>query len=1007
MFNKISQKTDYTTQFLTKSIQNVRKSLETLTINNTFAASVLLNGITMKRIATLLLSSLLLTITVFANPIDPEKAGEIANNFWNSKVQHANTEHLIMHSPTKMAKAGSRINIQESNPQYYIYAPDNNKGFVIVSGDDALAPVIGYSTEYTGENSEMPAALVEWLNEYSMYVDDVRAGKAAPAERAAKAGKTAVAPMLQTSWDQSAPYNNLCPEVNGQKTPTGCTATAMAQIMKFHEWPITPIKAISWTSNITGKKETIDLTKRTYNWDNMLPHYRNGYTAAQAQEVAQLMVDVGKAINSSYSPEGTGSNEIYALNGFVNVFNYSKAARVIKRTDVTEDEYVTAIRENLEARQPVMSVGFGINFEGGHAYVFDGIDENDMIHIDWGWNGAYNGYFDMTYMSPDGIGTGGGTGTYNVGQAIIVNIAPSGESDVNSENVGLVEFGIYKPDTDNEKVYTYTSKYSGNAAKFKVSTFITNRSHSNTQLEFALAVKKGDGTFQHLNYGALNGDLQPGYYTKGYFDFTVDVVNKNYYNYLEKGTYELKLLYKNAGGEYVEIISDQNCLMLDVNETSATLRHALPDIHVSSVELTTPNPRIGSTIKFNARFMNKNTHNSTVVVAPIINTIRPDGSVISDTLKKATKLFEVIDNRDIFVEFSTSNQFLEIGDCYITFTYNKSTYYERTNTFNTSLAESVSGKSDTFAINEEDPEGSPAITAITASDITNGSILNVSATVTNQTYAGYTYSGDLALVLRNTSTNQTFTVAEGKATNLGKNKAVTLSYKSSDYFPTLPAGKYEVMVCETSNNMERIPHEVQKTFNITVGESAVPYINGRTSVCDKQVVAGDSVDVRLMLGSYNGTFDGYVRINTSSGLTPILRSNYIPVTIAEGEKLQLDVACLCGAKATMGKWTLVIKYFDKNKRELGTLSNNTFTYARNDYFWVGDETAIEEVESVGGATVTVCGSTITITNADDALVTVYSSDGREVYHGTDNIIQVASGLYIVTVQNSATKVFVR
>lgn len=953
--------------------------------------------------------SVLLTSTIFAGPITPEKADAIAKEFWNTELKQPNTEFLTLKSPAKMAKAGSRINIGESDPQYYIYTAESN-GFVIVSGDDQLAPIVGYSTYTFCENSEMPAALIEWLNEYSQYVDEVRAGNVTPAQRSAKTGKSAVAPMLQTTWDQSAPYNNLCPEVNGQKTPTGCTATAMAQIMKFHEWPITPIKAISWTSNITGKTETIDLKKRTYNWDNMLPHYRNGYTAEQAKEVAQLMVDVGKAIHSSYSPEGTGSNSIYALNGFVNVFDYSKAARIIERTDVTEEEYVTAIRENLEARQPVMSVGYGINYEGGHAYVFDGIDENDMIHIDWGWNGAYNGYFDMTYMSPDGIGTGGGTGTYNVGQAIIVNITPRGENDVNSAAPGLVEFGIYKPGTQENPVYNYTANYSNNTAKFKVSAFVANFSHTAfNNIEIALGVKKSNGTYQILQNVKFDGySFEPlRYLSSNFFDFEINNSNKNYYNYLEKGTHQLMLLYRNSDGELTEIISDQNCLLLDVNETSAILRHALPDIHVSSVELTTPNPRIGSTIKFNAKFINKNTHNTNVLVVPIINTIRPDGSVAKDTLKKVARLFEVIDNRDIHVEYNTPNQFKEVGDCYITFTYNWCTDYSQPSSYSASLGESISGKSDTFTINEETPGGSPAITAITASDITNGSVLNVSATVTNQTYAGYTYSGDLALVLRNTGTNQTFTVATGKATNLGKNKTVTLSYKSSDYFPTLPAGKYEVMVCETSNNMERIPHAVQKTFNITVGESAVPYINGRTSISDAQVVAGDSVDVRLMLGSYNGTFDGYVRINTSSGLTPILRSDYVPVTIAEGEKQQIDVACLCGAKATMGKWTLVIKYFDKNKRELGTLSNNTLTYARNDYFWVGDETAIEEVESVGDATVTVRGNTITIANAEDALVTVYSADGREVYKGTDNTIQVARGMYIVTVQNCATKVFVR
>ena len=966
----------------------------------------------MKRFTTLLLSSLLLVTTVLANPIDPDKANEIALGFWNKTVKSQYKGTLTPISRTEMSKAGSRFVTPKANPGFYIFTPENEEGFVIISGDDELPSIVGYST--TAKADEMPPALCELLNVYDMYVEDVRAGKATPAQRSAKAGKSAVAPMLQTTWDQSSPYNNMCPEVNGHKTPTGCTATAMAQIMKFHEWPITPIKAISWTSNITGKKETIDLTKRTYNWDKMLPHYRNGYTAEQAKEVAQLMVDVGKAIQSSYSLSGTGSNSIYALDAFVNIFNYSKAARLIERSDVTEEEYVTAIRENLEARQPVMSVGYGINYEGGHAYVFDGIDENDMIHIDWGWSGAFNGYFDMTYMSPDGIGTGGGTGTYNVGQAIIVNITPRGENDTNNAELGLVEFGIYEPGTTESPLYKYTASYSNNTAKFKVSAFVANFSHSTfNDIEIALGVKKSNGTYKILKNAKFEGySFEPlRYLSSNFFDFEINNANKNNYSYLEKGTHELKLLYTNSDGEYIEIISDKNSLILDVNETSATLRHALPDIHVSSVELTTPSPRIGSTIKFNAKFINKNTHNSNVLVVPIINTVRPDGSVVKDTLKKVTKLFEVIDNRDINVEFNTSSQFKEVGDCYITFTYNWCTDYSITSTYNTSLGESISGKSDTFTINEEAPGGSPAITAINASDITNGATLNVSATVTNQTSAGYSYSGDLVLVLRNTGTGQTYTIAEGTATNLGKNKTMTLSYKSSDYFPVLPSGRYEVLVWETSNNMEPITHVVQKTFSITESENAAPYINGRTSICDRQIIAGDSVDVNLALGSHNGTFNGYVRINTSDGLIPILRSDYIPVTIAEGEKLSLDIACICGSKATMGKWTLIIKYFDKNKRELGTLSNNTLTYSDNNYFWVGDETAVDKVENVGNVTITVSGKTITINNAEDALVTIHSADGREVYKGTDRTVKVAGGLYIVTVQQggttSATKVFVK
>ena len=105
----------------------------------------------MKRFTTLLLSLLLLTGTVFANPIDPEKAGEIANKFWNSNLKQAKLNTLILQSPTKMAKAGSRINIKENDPQYYIYTPEDKNGFIIVSGDDALAPIVGYSTTGNGD----------------------------------------------------------------------------------------------------------------------------------------------------------------------------------------------------------------------------------------------------------------------------------------------------------------------------------------------------------------------------------------------------------------------------------------------------------------------------------------------------------------------------------------------------------------------------------------------------------------------------------------------------------------------------------------------------------------------------------------------------------------------------------------------------------------------------------------------------------------------------------------
>ena len=303
----------------------------------------------MKKTTTLSILILFFAITAFAGPVDPEKALEIANSFWKSIPEQEQSElHL---SPVGPSKSAGRDGVQKADAQYYLFAPEDKSGFVIVSGEDRLAPVVGYSTGAC--MGEMPPALAEWLDEYSCFVDDVRAGAVEPVRTTAGTGK-AIEPMLKTSWNQSAPYNNYCPEVNGQKTPTGCTATAMAQIMKFHEWPVKATKNINWMSNITGKEEYVNLTSHSYKWSDMLDHYRNGYTQAQADAVAQLMVDAGKAIHSSYALAGTGSSEIYVSYALVDVFDYSPDVTVVRRSEYTEDEYIAIIRENLEARQPLL-----------------------------------------------------------------------------------------------------------------------------------------------------------------------------------------------------------------------------------------------------------------------------------------------------------------------------------------------------------------------------------------------------------------------------------------------------------------------------------------------------------------------------------------------------------------------------------------------------------------------------------------------------------------------------
>ena len=216
----------------------------------------------MKRFTTLLLSSLLLTITVFANPIDPDKAYEIASGVWKDCIKKNSDGALKLIPRNKMSKVGNRFGTKEQTPGFYVFSPVDGQGFVIVSGDDELAPIVGYST--TAKAGEMPPALCDLLSVYDMYVEDVRNGIAEPMQPVVTASNSSIEPMLTTTWNQDSPYNLQCPQINGSYTPTGCTATATAQIMKFHNWPEKASKSFTWHNNVTGKDEYVNTSSHKY-----------------------------------------------------------------------------------------------------------------------------------------------------------------------------------------------------------------------------------------------------------------------------------------------------------------------------------------------------------------------------------------------------------------------------------------------------------------------------------------------------------------------------------------------------------------------------------------------------------------------------------------------------------------------------------------------------------------------------------------------------------------------
>ena len=964
----------------------------------------------MKKTATLLTLILFFAVTAFAGPVDPDKALEIANSFWKSNSL-SGKKAVILQLATEngMSKSGSRLDIEENDAQYYLITPEEGNGFIIVSGEDQLSPIVGYSTANTAD--EMPPALADWLSLYSEYVDDVRTGKIEPVITKGATGP-AIAPLLQTSWNQSTPYNNYCPTVNGQKTPTGCTATAMAQVMKFHEWPASPKKAITWDNNITGNTETIDITKNVYAWDNMLDHYRNGYTTEQADAVARLMIDVGKAIGSRYEPSGTGSNEVNAARALVNVFDYSPQIKVLKRNECTYDEFLSVIRENLEARQPLVHTGQAQSFAAGHAFVCDGIDENNYVHIDWGWDGAYNGYFDLGSMAPGGSGIGGGQDRYNVYQSIIANIRPRAADEADrSGDPSLYVYDVVDKNHDNSVVDEYTAKFVSGMANFRVIAQFLNWSHSTVNLQYMLSITSADGKFNKMNTISEAVEI-PTDNIKGYYiDFYVNNSNTTNANYLAEGTYYIEVYHKDANGNKVKMKGENNRLILEVGKTNAKLSKALPDVSVSGFEFRgTPPTFPNDEISFDVALRNNNTNNALVVVVPIINRINGD-KVVSDTLVDAGEVVNVFDNTDFLVTYSLESVSNVGGEHYVTFAYDMRNSYiiNMEEKVDKSRLKSISGQSKTFTIYDIPTTPMPIVTAVTSNSPNFGENLNLAVRILNNSSAS-AYNGTIGIFAEKDGMKTL--MHQSKVEELSAGGTYIIKYSSANYIFNLDPGTYKVTACElVDNEWAMITHNGDFSFVLQNPTKCILYANNRIDFNGgkNEVGRGDSIDILTDIECRYGNFDGYVRMNVLNGISMVLRSNHIPVSMKDGESLNINLRSMCGESAPCRDWKVNIVYYDNNKRQLGTVIVNDVTYPDNGKFYVSETTAIDDVRD-SSATITTAKGTISIDGA--VSVKILGMDGRTVYSGTATTLNVGNGMYVVVTEDadgiiSAEKVLVK
>ena len=385
----------------------------------------------MKKI--LFIASMLLAFTAAASPITPLDAQKIASNHVGQRRSGVKVQATPVNLKSRLAAPGAQAS-------FYIFNTTNDKGYVIVSGDDRTMPILGYVDNGNFDPNNIPPNMKEMLEHYAQEISMLdQLGITRENLTAPRPTHNSISPMITTHWNQGEPYWDQCPEFldldeNGDtirdRAYTGCVATSMAQIMNYYKYPLYCTQTIpSYEMTYYWNEEyyitdTDPLPPIVFDWDNMKDNYTGAETQAEKDAVAWLMLYAGCAARMNYGINASSTSDPYIPTAFNDYFNYD--AKLVYRSDYEQADWEEMIYQELFAGRPIIYNGRS-GTGGGHSFVCDGYAYGDYFHINWGWGGLGDGYFVLSVLNPY---AGGGVASvtsaegYNIDQTAIIGITP-------------------------------------------------------------------------------------------------------------------------------------------------------------------------------------------------------------------------------------------------------------------------------------------------------------------------------------------------------------------------------------------------------------------------------------------------------------------------------------------------------------------------------------------------------------------------------------------------------
>lgn len=367
-----------------------------------------------------IITLLALALTSFAakaRPVDQETAKRLGQSFVTSRFEQTRQSSDLNLVHTAYSERGEAC--------FYIFNVGNT-GFVIMAADDHYRPIIGYSDERVFNVNDMAPALVDYLDLVRQGVMAAAQTPSAPAWVAAdwamlencgrlvsRHGGREDEYLVQTTWNQNYPYNYFCPVGDGTGPGghcyAGCVATAAAQLMKYWNHPLQGQGSHTYIPEDHPEYGplTVDFGAATYDWDNMPNSISADAPLEQIEAVALLIYHAGVSVDMNYRPTSSGAYTTVLCESMPQHFHYTEMMSNLSREDYTHEDYMQLIIDAIDMNWPMVHRG------GGHAYVLDGYDDNDMVHFNWGWSGSNDGFFNVDDHD------------YAEGESVIYNYVPA------------------------------------------------------------------------------------------------------------------------------------------------------------------------------------------------------------------------------------------------------------------------------------------------------------------------------------------------------------------------------------------------------------------------------------------------------------------------------------------------------------------------------------------------------------------------------------------------------